>query len=180
VRALGLDPVHDTRETFDGLLAAMSRPGTIHGVPAPADFAAVATLVDHEVTLATDDAGLRDALAEQGRLDSAPPEEADIVHAREHVDWDIRDCERGSRVEPSDGATVIYRVDALGDDDTGTAVTLSGPGIDGTATLSVGLPESELSAIATAQADFPRGVDVVFATADSVAALPRSVRLEVA
>jgi len=180
VRALGIDPVHDTRETFDGLLSAMSRPGTIHAVPAPADWSAVATLVDHEVTLATDDADLRGALADQGRLDSAPPEEADVVHAREHTDWDIRDCKRGSRVEPSDGATVIYRVDALGDDATGSVVTLSGPGVDGTRPLSVGLPESELTAVATAQADYPRGVDVVFATADSVAALPRSVELEVA
>ena len=79
MRALGIDPVHDTRRTFDGLLAAMSRPGTVHEVPAPADHAVVATLVDHEVTLSTDDPRLRDALAAQGRLDSAGHAAADVV-----------------------------------------------------------------------------------------------------
>jgi alpha-D-ribose 1-methylphosphonate 5-triphosphate synthase subunit PhnH len=180
VRALGIDPVHDTRQTFDGLLSAMSRPGTVHTVATPADHAVVTTLVDHEVTLATEDGSLREALSDQGRLDTAPRDEADIVHGREHAGWDIRECKRGSLVEPSDGATVVYRVDTLDDDATGATVTLSGPGVDGTAALSVGLPESELSAIATAQADYPRGVDVIFTTADRVAALPRSVQLEVA
>jgi len=180
VRALGIDPVHETRQTFDGLLSAMSRPGTIHAVPTPADHAVVATLVDHEVTLATDDDGLRETLADQGRLESAPHEEADVVHAREHTGWDIRECKRGSLVEPSDGATVVYRVDALGDDATGATVRLAGPGVDGTETLSVDLPDTELTAVATAQAEYPRGVDVIFTTADHVAAVPRSVQLEVA
>jgi len=178
VRALGIDPVHDTRRTFDSLLSATSRPGTIHTVPEPADHAVVATLVDHEVTLATDDAALREALAGQGRLDAAPRHEADVVHARDHAGWDVRECKRGSLVEPSTGATVVYRVDTLGDD-AGTPVTLSGPGVDSTASLSVGLPESELAAVATAGSDYPRGVDVIFTTADRVAALPRSVRTEV-
>lgn len=157
----------------------MSRPGTTHTVPTPADHAVVATLVDHEVTLATDDDGLRETLADQGRLDVAPSQRADIVHAREHAKLDIRECKRGSLVEPSGGATVVYRVDALGDG-AGTTLTLSGPGVDGTAALSVSLPASELSAVATAQAEYPRGVDVIFTTADHVAALPRSVNLEVA
>ncbi|WP_254761721.1 phosphonate C-P lyase system protein PhnH [Natrinema marinum] len=179
MRALGIDPVHDTRRTFDGLLEAMSRPGTVHAVPTPADYAVVATLVDHEVTLATDDEMLRDALADQGRFEGAPREEADIVHAREYTGWDVRDCERGSLTEPSDGATVVYRVDALEDTDDGPTLSLSGPGVDGTAPLSVALPEAELSALAAAQSDYPRGVDAVFATEDRVAALPRSVTMEV-
>jgi len=180
VRALGIDPVHGTRRTFDGLLEAMSRPGTVHAVRAPADYAVVATLVDHEVTLATDDETLRNALADQGRLERAPREKADVVHAREHVDWDVRDCKRGSLTEPSDGATVVYRVETLDDADDGTTLRLSGPGVDGTATLSVALPEAELSALAAAQSDYPRGVDAVFATENRVAALPRSVTMEVA
>jgi alpha-D-ribose 1-methylphosphonate 5-triphosphate synthase subunit PhnH len=181
VRALGIDPVHDTRRTFDGLLAAMSRPGTVHEVPAPADHAVVATLVDHEVTLSTDDPRLRDALAAQGRLDSAGHAAADVVHAREHTGWDVRDCARGSLTEPSDGPTVVYRVDSLstgrGD---GTTLTLSGPGVDRTATLSVALPEGELAALAAAGSGYPRGVDAVFATERRVAALPRSATMEVA
>jgi len=181
VRALGLDPVDETRRTFDGLLSAMSRPGTVQAVPEPADHAVVATLVDHEVTIATDDEALRDALAGQGRLETAAPEDADIVHVRDHSRVDVRSCKRGSLVEPSEGATIVYRVDSVaagsGDE---TALRLSGPGVDGTATLSVSLPESALSALAKAQSDYPRGVDAVFAAESRVAAVPRSVTVEVA
>ena len=180
MRALGLDPVHDSRQTFDGLLSAMSRPGTVHEVPAPADHAVAATLVDHEVTTATEDDRLGDALSDQGRLERAPPTEADIVHAPRGAGWDVRECKRGTLVEPSEGATVIYRVDsvAAGRGD-GTTLTLSGPGVDGTATLSVSVAESELSALSAAQADYPRGVDAVFAGSGRVAAVPRPVTMEV-
>jgi alpha-D-ribose 1-methylphosphonate 5-triphosphate synthase subunit PhnH len=180
VRALGLDPVHDTRRTFDGLLEAMSRPGTVQSVPDPADHAVVATLVDHEVTVATDDDYLEDTLSGQGRLEHAPPAKADVVHAPHQAGWDVRECKRGTLIEPSEGATVIYRVESLtADGDDGTSVTLSGPGVDGTRRLSMSLPESELSALTTAQADYPRGIDAVFAAADRVAAVPRSVTMEV-
>ncbi|MFT4947744.1 MAG: alpha-D-ribose 1-methylphosphonate 5-triphosphate synthase subunit PhnH, partial [Natronomonas sp.] len=60
-----------------------------------------------------------------------------------------------------------------------TTVTLSGPGVDGTAALSVSLPESALSELAEAQLDYPRGIDAVFAAEDRLAAVPRSVRMEV-
>lgn len=181
MRALDLDPVHDTRRTFDGLLEAMSRPGTVQSVPDPADHAVVATLVDHEVTIATEDDRLADALADQGRLERAPPAAGDVVHAPHRTGWDVRECERGTLVEPSEGATVVYQVESVGRGrDDGTSVILSGPGVDGTRTLAVSLPESELAALATAQADYPRGVDAVFAAANRVAAVPRSVTMEVA
>lgn len=180
MRVLGLDPVHDTRRTFDALLDAMSRPGTVHSVPEPGDHAVVVTLVDHEVTLATDDETLAETLGGQSRLERAPREQADIVHAREHTGWDVRDCERGSLVEPSGGATVVYRVDHVTEGGAdGTTLQLSGPGIDGTETLSVALPEAELTALAAAQSGYPRGVDAVFAAEQAVAALPRSVSMEV-
>ncbi|MDS0278060.1 phosphonate C-P lyase system protein PhnH [Halomicroarcula sp. S1AR25-4] len=180
MRALGIDPVHETRETFRALLDAMSRPGTVESVPEPADYAVVATLVDHEVTVATDDETLREALSSQGRLDAAPPEEADVVHARESHAFDVRECTRGTLVEPSGGATVVYEAEcASGRSEDLTPVTLFGPGVDGTATLSVGVPPSELDALATAQSEYPRGVDAVFAAGDRVAAIPRSVTLTV-
>jgi alpha-D-ribose 1-methylphosphonate 5-triphosphate synthase subunit PhnH len=181
VRALGIDPVHDTRQTFDGLLTAMSRPGTVHTVPAPADHAVVATLVDHEVTVSTDDETLQNALSEQGRLNPERPANADVVHVREHAAVNVRECKRGSLTEPSDSATVIYRVGTVSDGPTAaTTVTLSGPGVDGTTEFSVSLPEPELSALAEAQSDYPCGVDTVFAAEDCLAAIPRSVTVEVA
>ena len=181
MRALGIDPVHDTRQTFDNLLTGMSRPGTVHRVVAPADHAIVATLVDHEVTVATEDEMLRNALSEQGRLDSVSPENADIVHVCDHTSVDVQECKRGSLVEPSNGATVIYRVETVSSGQTdATTVTLAGPGIDGTKEFSVSLPERELSALAEAQSGYPKGIDAVFAAEDRLAAIPRSVTVEVA
>ena len=181
MRALGIDPVHGTRRTFDGLLEAMSRPGTVQTVPAPADHAVLSTLVDHEVTVSTDDEAVLDGLSGHGRLDLADLERADIVHVREHGEVDVRECKRGTLAEPSDGATVVYRVETLTTDETeGTTVMLSGPGVDGTAALSMSLPESVLSELAEAQSEYPRGIDAVFAADDRLAAIPRSVTMEVA
>ncbi|WP_299264739.1 phosphonate C-P lyase system protein PhnH [Halorientalis sp.] len=182
MRAVGIDPVGGTRTTFRALLDVMSRPGTVESVPERADQAVVSTLVDHEVSVATDDDELRDALSGQGRLDAAAHDTADIVHVRDHTEFDVTDCQRGSLVEPSDGATVVYAVEDLvptTDADLST-VTLSGPGVDGHTELSVALPESELAAVAAAQSDYPRGVDAIFTTEDRVAAVPRSASMEVA
>lgn len=183
MRALDIDPVHGTRQTFRALCDVMSRPGTVSRVQTtPADYAITATLVDHEVTFHSSDEELTTALAGQGRYSAADPTAADIVHADGTPSWDVRDLERGSLVEPSEGATVIYRVEGLSETpkDGLTDVTVSGPGVNGTTTFGVGLPAAELSALADAQADYPRGVDAVFASDDRVAALPRSVTLRVA
>lgn len=92
----------------------MSRPGTIQQVPTTAaDRAVAATLVDHEIGFYTDDDELREALSDHGRLAVAPPEAAAIVHATGVPSWDTGDLARGSLVEPSEGATVIYRLDAM-------------------------------------------------------------------
>jgi alpha-D-ribose 1-methylphosphonate 5-triphosphate synthase subunit PhnH len=182
MRALGIDPVHDTRETFRALVGALSRPGTVHETPtAPADHAVLATLVDHEVTLSTADEAVAAALDRRGRLERAPPDEAAILHARGVPEWDVRTARRGSRIEPSGGATVVYRVDGLGPDaGAPTRVRLSGPGVPGERALSVAVPAAELRRLGEAQADYPRGVDAVFAADDRIAGLPRSVSMEVA
>ena len=180
MRALGFDPVHDVRQTFDALLSAMSRPGTIHRVPEPGDHAVLAALLDHEVTVATDDDTLETALANHGRLARAGPTEADIVHAPRRSAWDVEACKRGTLVEPSDGATIVYRVDSVSaGDEGGTTLALSGPGVDGTQTLSVTLSEPDVAALKTAQRAFPRGVDAIIAASSSVAAIPRSATIEV-
>jgi len=183
VRALGLDTVHDTRATFRALCDAMSRPGTVQHVPGErGDHAVAATLVDHEVTVHTPDESLRAALAASGRLAAADPTEADVVHADGVPSWDVRDLDRGSLVEPSDGATVLYRVERVASEQTdgATRLELSGPGVPGTRCVSVGLPAEEVERLAEAQSTYPRGVDAILTAGNRVVALPRSVTLEVA
>lgn len=184
MRTLGIDPVHDTRETFRALLDAMSRPGTVGQVPTgPADRAVVAALADHEVSFYTADERLAEALAAEGRYEPAPPASADIVHARGVPDWDVRELRRGSLRDPSDGATVIYRVESLaaGSDSEPdrTAVGLTGPGVPGERIVTVGLPPGELAALVEAQSTYPRGVDAVFAVGKRLLAVPRSASMDV-
>lgn len=211
MKSLGIDPVDDTRETFRALVDVMSRPGTVRtGSTEPMDRAVIAALVDHEVGIVTDDQGLSEALAAEGRLTEADVENAAVVH----VDADgsdaadrIRAAPCGTLKEPSDGAIVVARVDALEtlEDEADSDATeldesdeerdgfdadfagadaqrlaLTGPGVDGTTVLGVaGLADDAVAAIADAQSDFPRGIDVVLTSDDRVAALPRSVDLEV-
>lgn len=205
MNVLGIDPVHDTRETFRALVDAMSRPGTVQAGPAtPMDYAVVATLVDHEVGIKTDDEALRDALAAEGRLTDAPVNAADIVHVRGDTDERVREVRRGTLKEPSEGATVIYHIDELTEEiktgsigdgeselvngqtteirkDGSEVLKLSGPGIPGTRLIGVaGLGPGEIDAIADAQSTVPRGIDIVLTTEQRVAAIPRSADMEVA
>lgn len=184
MRAIGMDPVADTQGCFRALVGAMSRPGTVHETPAsPADHAVLATLVDHEVRCYTTDETIKTALANEGRLSEAPMSQADIVHVTTPTDGDVETLQEGSLKEPSEGATIVYRVDGLstGTESTpATSLSLSGPGIDGERTLSVdGVPASEAESIARAQSGYPQGVDAIVATDSELAALPRSVELEV-
>ncbi|CAJ52712.1 phosphonate C-P lyase system protein PhnH [Haloquadratum walsbyi] len=199
MRALGIDPIHDTQKTFRTLCAVLSNPGTIeqHSVT-PVDHAVVVTLVDHELQAQIDDEKLQKELDAQGRYEGADVREADIIHTRGVPSWDIRDIPRGTLLEPSDGATVIYRVetlttisshsavesdnihqDAVGDDTSITVVTIDGPGVPTKTdrTVAIGLPPEELDRIATAQSTYPRGVDVIITTAESMLAIPRSASI---
>lgn len=185
MRAIGMDPVHDTQSCFRALVSTMSRPGTTAETPvSPADHAVLATLVDHEVTCHTTDEEIRSALADQGRLTAAERSDADIVHAPTPADADAAALTQGSLKEPSNGATVVYRVAELTPDpeagDADVTVEIRGPGVPGTRRLGIdGLPEAEAAALVSAQEPYPRGVDAVFATEDRIAALPRSTDLEV-
>jgi alpha-D-ribose 1-methylphosphonate 5-triphosphate synthase subunit PhnH len=184
VRAIGVDPVADTQQCFRTLVAAMSRPGTVHETPtSPADHAVLATLVDHEVSCYTTDETIRTALANEGRLTEASMTAADIVHATTPTDGAVETLRSGSLTEPSEGATIVYRVTELipeSANSSATTLSLSGPGIKDTRTLAVeGLPASEATSISRAQSEYPQGVDVIVATETALAALPRSVELEV-
>lgn len=180
-----MDPVHDTRACFRALVTSMSHPGTVTSAPIkPADHAVLSTLVDHEVTCFTPDETIRSALENRGRFTAADVDRARIVHAPDPGECPVSDLTHGTLKEPSDGATVIYRIDGLissSDEDAGTTLVLSGPGISGERRLNVrGFTPSDARALADAQSSYPRGIDAVLTTERSIAAVPRSVDLEVA
>ncbi|MOA02673.1 Alpha-D-ribose 1-methylphosphonate 5-triphosphate synthase subunit PhnH [compost metagenome] len=82
----------------------------------------------------------------------------------------------GSDNQPDHSATCILEVAAL--EDSADAWTLSGPGIQGTARLSVdGLPPDFAAQWARNHASFPRGVDLLLSTPTHIAGLPRTTRI---
>ena len=82
----------------------------------------------------------------------------------------------GSDNQPDHAATCV--LDVLAVEDSGGAWTLSGPGISGTAPLSVnGLPADFATQWAHNHASFPRGVDVFLSTPTHIAGLPRTTRM---
>ena len=81
---------------------------------------------------------------------------------------------QGTHDYPDRSATLVIQVAGFNTSD----VVLSGPGIKGTAGFGVdGLTQSFWGAMAENHARFPVGIDVIFAAAGRIAALPRSTRV---
>lgn len=181
------DPVLEAQGCFRAVLDAMSRPGTIATAGAalsppaplaPATAAVLLTLVDPETALFIDPAA--EAAAEWIGFHCGAP----LVTAPRAAAFALglsgtpalADLDAGTHESPETSATLILQVDALG---AGEALTLSGPGINGRATLRVtGLPPGFVPAWAANHASFPCGIDVILCAGARLAALPRSLRIE--
>ena len=180
------DPVLESQACFRAVLDALARPGTLHeaGVglvpPAPLASAAAAvllTLVDGETQLwmAPEFAASRDWVNFHcGTVPVAAADTAAFVLAAGLPDLAALDA--GSDEQPDASATVIVQVAVFG---RGHRLRLSGPGLRVPATLEVdGLPEDFPALWAANYALFPRGVDLLLCCGSTLAALPRSVRVE--
>lgn len=174
-------PVQSAR-AFREILEAMARPGTIHKVagarpPAPLSPAAgtvLLTLCDSTTPLylagAADCPDVRDWVAFHIGAPVVTAEKAAFALGR----W--QDLQPASRFNvglpdyPDRSATLIVEQDRLTNH--GPAVT--GPGIETAAWLN--LPET--TAFRANRALFPLGFDTIFTSGESIAALPRSTRVE--
>lgn len=178
-------PPLDSARAFRALLTALSRPGTILTLesaapPAPLSVAAgtlALTLLDGTtpVWLAPghDTAALRDWLAfHTGAPLAAGPQAAAFAFGS----WaDLQPLDRfaiGTPEYPDRAATLVIEWPGL----CAAGAQLSGPGIAGTAGLS--LPD--IKAFQDNHALFPLGYDVFFTNGAQMAALPRSTRVEAA
>jgi alpha-D-ribose 1-methylphosphonate 5-triphosphate synthase subunit PhnH len=82
---------------------------------------------------------------------------------------------QGSMEYPDRAATLVLQIERLSNDG---GLCLSGPGIRGSRTLSAApLPADFAARMRANRALFPRGVDIVLASATKLAALPRSVHV---
>jgi len=179
------DPVAGAQATFRAVLAAFSRPGSLHragtGLPAPAPLqpaaaALLLTLVDADTALFLHDdfAAVRDWAGFHCGAPFAPAAEAGFLLTPELPD--LAGLPSGTDETPEEAATVIVQLPALG---TGARYRLAGPGLAAPAEFAAtGLPADFAARWAANRAGFPCGVDLILCAGDMLAALPRSVSIE--
>ncbi|MEP3245678.1 MAG: phosphonate C-P lyase system protein PhnH [Sneathiella sp.] len=186
------NPAFASSQIFRDVLEALSRPGTV--VPAPdtletpgklnrAATGFLLALADMEtpVWISPD---LRDEQTDKYlRFHTGCPltdncSDAAFAVAHHSSDFSfLSSLAVGSSEMPHQSATLIVMVDGF----TGpTAMTLTGPGIQSKATLSPNpIPDVLVHWAQANQRLFPCGVDLIFAASSSLAALPRTTRIEV-
>lgn len=185
------DPVHDSQRTFRAVMNAMARPGTIQAVAGlaaapgplfPVAAAVAVALADYETPLwldaplaASSEVAAYLTFHTGARIVAAPAHAIFALVANPQALPDLAGFASGTDVYPDRSTTLILQVASLTD---GLRLRLEGPGIKGHDTLVVaGLP-ADISARLTANhALFPRGVDLVLAGPEGVAALPRTTRV---
>lgn len=184
------DAALGAQATFRCLLEAIAHPGRIVMAPAklpaaPAPllapaYAAALTLLDFETPLWLESPLATPAVIETLRLQCGCPivEQADASFALlAGTDAPLAAFDQGTPEYPDRSATLIWQVEDLAND---RGVRLSGPGIEESVRLQVGgLPADFWAQWAMNHRQFPLGVDIVFVTADRLAALPRSIEAEV-
>ena len=187
------DAVGQSQAVFHAAMMALARPGIVQTLPAgditppppllPGVAALALTLCDFETTLWLDPAfsdgsgiadylrfysGARlvmDPLQAQFALVGAPLELSSFeVFAQGTLDY------------PDRSTTLILQVDSL---DAASVASLTGPGVDGEASLCVTpLPMDFVVRARANHALFPRGVDMLFVAGDKLVGLPRSTKVE--
>lgn len=174
-------PVPDADElrdnaAFDALLGALARPGTVHRLPEPGAVTLARALIDRECRVWAEDAALAEVLRQAGAM-AVPSELAGHVFLSLDGEAALARLARvtaGDPLYPDEGATVI----APARIDEGAALRLTGPGIDGAATLRLGGLHSGLWAVRAGLCRAPLGIEIIFVDGDRVAALPRSTHVE--
>jgi alpha-D-ribose 1-methylphosphonate 5-triphosphate synthase subunit PhnH len=185
------DSVLGAQRVFRAVMDALARPGSIvriAGLPAPpapmspAAGAIALALADYDTPLWLDQ-----PLAAAGqvtawlRFHTGAPITADPARAAFAFLADparlpaLETFALGTPEYPDRSTTLVLQVESFAD---GGAMRLSGPGIAGSQTFSAKPLALDFAArLAENRALFPRGVDLLLATQDEVAGLPRSVRV---
>lgn len=186
------DPVRDAAVAFRAVLDAMARPGRIKALPVrpeapqPLNAGAVTlalSLLDGDTPLWLSPALRSREVVDTLRFHTGAPIVEDAEAARfaflpvGEVASVLEHLPIGTPEYPDRSATAVMLTEGF---EAPEGRTLIGPGIDGSATLSVqGLTDDGWAALSRNAALYPLGVDTIFAGPDSLAALPRSSRIQV-
>ncbi len=166
-----------TNATFEALMWALSRPGTVQTLPAPGMKGLVEALVDRECKVFCDDADLSDFVAFTGAalMPAAAADHAFMGLDRAEGLKNLEQIPVGSALYPDDGATVV----AFARFGEGQKLRLTGPGIEISVEITLGGLVPGLWALRAARSRYPAGFDMFFICGTSVIGLPRSTLIEV-
>jgi alpha-D-ribose 1-methylphosphonate 5-triphosphate synthase subunit PhnH len=184
------EPVFDSQRAFRAAMEALANPGRLRPVgrelvdaPLPAAATAlILALCDYETSLfLAPSVSARSGVGNYFRFHTDAMQVAEPAVAAfalvdlAHDHLDLSAFAQGTPEYPDRSTTVIAVVASLAD---GPTLTLSGPGIAGTAELRIaGLPGDFVDQWRANRAVFPLGVDLIFATSDAIVGLPRSTRI---
>jgi alpha-D-ribose 1-methylphosphonate 5-triphosphate synthase subunit PhnH len=180
--------VFAAQSTFRKVMDATARPGSVHTIAsaaetppslAPAAAAIALALFDHDTPVWMDaPLAASEAVAAWLRFNTGCPIGADSGQCAFALITDtaalppLETFALGTPDYPDRSTTLILQVPTLTG---GPRLTLSGPGIRGTASLRPGgLPEDFIARSAANRALFPRGVDLLLVAGHDIAALPRT------
>jgi alpha-D-ribose 1-methylphosphonate 5-triphosphate synthase subunit PhnH len=187
------DKVLSAQSTFRSVMGAMARPGSLQqavaavGTPGPMmhGTAAIAlTLFDHDTPIWLDaEMSGTSEVAEWLKFHSGAPVVDDpaicsfALIGNGAALPDLSNFSFGTNEYPDRSTTLILQVDSLKH---GSAYELRGPGIDGTASLRAMIAPADLfDRLAVNETMFPRGIDVVLVSGETIVAIPRTTRLAV-
>lgn len=180
------DPVLDSQAAFRALMEAMARPGRLHCIAALEDApdgldhaaaAALLTLADAETAIWTDAPAVARAWIgfHTGARFTEDPSQADFLLATQQPPR-LEELKAGTDEAPQSSATLILQVEALAPV---AGWRLHGPGIETHHELTAkGVPDGFSAAWRRNGDAFPRGVDLILTAGTTLAALPRTTRIE--
>lgn len=186
------DPVHEAQACFRAVMNAMARPGLTQALPAvdlhppkpltPAAAAIALTLLDYDTPVWLDkplaaSADVKTFLRfHTGAPIVSEPVEAAFAFVSDPASMiPLASFNQGSPEYPDRSTTLILMGQYLRKS---ADVTLHGPGIQAEQGFSAKpVPNVFWDQVITNNAQFPRGVDLIFAGDEKIAALPRSTRI---
>jgi len=164
-----------TNATFEALMWALARPGTVQDLPAPGMTGIAEALLDRECRVFCDDPSLGDRIASFGAAQVALPL-ADHCFLSLDKDLDrLAQLAVGSALYPDAGATVVAEA-RIG---SGQRLRLTGPGIESFAEIALDGIAPGFWPLRAALCRYPAGVDLFLVSGMQVIGLPRSTLIEV-
>jgi alpha-D-ribose 1-methylphosphonate 5-triphosphate synthase subunit PhnH len=183
-------PIEQSQQAFRLILKALSEPGHIVTLPdSPiwgalnaASTAALLTLADQETPIQLCLALESEQVLTNIRFHSGAP----LANNAEEVCFALFDAQlqaadlqalpHGSEISPEFSTTVMIQLDSL---DQGSALRLTGPGIEQQRVISPSLPPVLLDYLINRPQRFPLGLDFLLTCGECLLALPRTTHVEV-